>query len=70
MSIAFWRVEEQIQDLCSRDVRVLGCNVGEDDPRCCFLPSPGNGCLTKVLFTEVGKAEEPEDGIRDPCQDA
>lgn len=70
MSIAFRRVEEQIQDLCSRDVRILGRNVGEDDPRCRFFPGPGNGCLPKVLFAEVGKAEEPEDGIRNSCQDA
>lgn len=70
MGIAFGRVEKQIDDAGSGDVSPLGRDVGEDNAG---GDGGGGPCAREgkeVLFAEIRKAEEPENGVGEGGEDA
>ena len=65
MGVAFGGVQEEVANSGSRDMLVFRGYVCEDDAGCDFGADPAEGGFAEVFFTEVGEAEEPEDGFGD-----
>ena len=65
MGVAFGGVQEEVANSGARDMLVFRGYVCEDDAGCDFRADPAEGGFAEVFFTEVGEAEEPEDGFGD-----
>ena len=70
MGVALGSVEEEVAHTGTRDVFVLGRDVGEDDAGCDLGASPEKGGFAEVGLAEVWEAEEPQDGFWDAGEDA
>lgn len=68
--VALGRVEEEVADAGAGNVLVLLGYVGEEDAvRHCW-PGPHPRCLFEIGFSEVGKAKQPQDCLRQALEDA
>jgi len=68
--VAFRCVEEQIADAGASNMLVFLRNIGELDAPCDFGSSPHVRRLSEVRLSQVGEAEQPENGVWQSSEDA
>lgn len=68
--VALGRVKEEVAYAGSRDVLMLGRDVGEKNARGNVFTSPQARCRFKVRLSQIGEAKKPEDGFRKAGEDA
>lgn len=70
MGVALRSIEEEVADAGAGDVLMFWSHIGEEDTGGDLGAGPVESGLAEVVFAEVGKAKEPEDGFGEAGEDA